>query len=114
MPAPRVFRDRINPLKGLSDTELISRYRFPRHWILDLLDLVEKDISRPTGWSCAIPAVTQENKKVKVIFYKILDPDTKQKNTHIHTKHTFNNIIIKTPLVYNDSENMYSKAFKIC
>nr|XP_022314374.1 putative nuclease HARBI1 [Crassostrea virginica] len=59
MPVPRIFRDRTNPLEGFSDTELISRYRFPRHGILELLDLIEKDVSRPTGRSYAIPAVTQ-------------------------------------------------------
>ena len=46
MPVPRIFRDRTNPLEGFSDTELISRYRFPRHGILERLDLIEKDVSR--------------------------------------------------------------------
>ena len=74
MPVPMIFRDRTNPLEGFSDTELISRYRFPRHGILELLDLIEKDVSRPTGRSYAIPAVSQVNRKIKVN----LDPDTKQ------------------------------------
>ena len=74
MPVPRIFRDRTNPLEGFSDTELISRYRFPRHGILELLDLIEKDVSRPTGRSYAIPAVNQVNKKVKVISTRISIP----------------------------------------
>ena len=85
MPVPRIFRDRINPLEGFSDTELISRYRFPRHGILELLDLIEKDVSRPTGRSYAIPAVTQVNKKSQGYIHKNLDPDTKQiRNRNIH------------------------------
>ena len=41
----------IRTLEGFSDTELISRYRFPRHGIhvLELLDLIGKDISRRDG-----------------------------------------------------------------
>ena len=63
MPVPMGFRNCINPFEGLSDRELISPYRFPRHGILELLDLFEKDISRRTGRTYAIPAVTRLIKK---------------------------------------------------
>lgn len=55
----RVFRDRNNPLDSLNDNQLISRYRFPRRSLMDLIDLVENDLRRPTGRSMAIPPTLQ-------------------------------------------------------
>ena len=51
----RVFRDREHPLDKFSDTELISRYRFPRHTIIELTDLIKDRVQHPTARSHAIP-----------------------------------------------------------
>ncbi|XP_046543314.1 putative nuclease HARBI1 [Haliotis rubra] len=55
----RIFRDRTQILDTLTDTELIARYRFPRHNILQLVDRVSSAIARPTKRSCALPAHVQ-------------------------------------------------------
>ncbi|XP_046344257.2 putative nuclease HARBI1 [Haliotis rufescens] len=55
----RIFRDRTEVLDTLTDTELIARYRFPRHTILQLVDRVSAEISRPTQRSCALPVHVQ-------------------------------------------------------
>ena len=103
MPTPMVFRNHINPLEGFSDTELISRYQFPRHGILELLDLVEKDMRRPTGRTYAIPAVTRlvNQKKESRLYSTRISIPIRNRNIRIHTKHTCNNIMIRTfhPLV---------------
>ena len=40
----RRFRERIRVLEEYNDTELISRYRFPRQSITELIQLVEPDV----------------------------------------------------------------------
>jgi hypothetical protein len=57
----RVFRDRLNPLDYLRDIEIIERYRLPRHFIFELVNIVREDIERPTARSHAIPATLQVN-----------------------------------------------------
>jgi hypothetical protein len=56
---PRVFRDRLNPLDYLRDSEIVERYRLPRVFIFELIDLVREDVERPTLRSHAIPASLQ-------------------------------------------------------
>ena len=56
---PRIFRDRNNPIDYMADIELIERYRMPRIKILEVVDLVRKDIESPTFRSHAIPAILQ-------------------------------------------------------
>ncbi|CAG2192787.1 HARBI1 [Mytilus edulis] len=56
---PRIFRDRNNPIDYMADVELIERYRMPRIKILEVVDLIRKDIESPTSRSHAIPAILQ-------------------------------------------------------
>jgi hypothetical protein len=55
---PRIFRDRLDPL-NVSDVILLRYYRFPRHVIVELCDLLEPTIGRTTGRCHAIPVPTQ-------------------------------------------------------
>ena len=55
----RVFRDRGQELDTLNDHKLLSRYRFPFHIILRLVDLVKKNNEPKTYRSHAIPAHIQ-------------------------------------------------------
>ena len=55
----RVFRERSTAIDQLTDRELIERYRFPRHSILDITDTIRQDIEHPTSRSYAIPAHIQ-------------------------------------------------------
>ena len=55
----RVFRDRIQPLDFMDDDELISRYRLPRHCIIELCDTMTNDLQRPSMRSHALPVSTQ-------------------------------------------------------
>jgi hypothetical protein len=55
----RVFRDRLNPLDYLRDFEIVERYRLPRHFIFEIIDLVRDDVDRPTARSHSIPATLQ-------------------------------------------------------
>ena len=55
----RVFRDRTQPLDFFNDSELISRYRFPRRVILDMIDGVDEQIRPYTNRSHAIPTQLQ-------------------------------------------------------
>lgn len=55
----RVFRDRNNPLDYLNDREVIERYRLPRRYLNEVVNLVKEDMERPTNRSKAIPAVIQ-------------------------------------------------------
>ncbi|XP_061191721.1 putative nuclease HARBI1 [Saccostrea echinata] len=55
----RVFRDRSNPLDTFNDTEVVARYRFPRRYIFELVDLVQDKIQHPTTRSYAIPSHIQ-------------------------------------------------------
>lgn len=59
LPRPRIFRDRMNPLDIYDDVDLIARFRMPRHLLLEVIGLVEEDISPPTNRSHAIPAALQ-------------------------------------------------------
>ena len=54
----RVFRDRTNPLDACNDLELIRRYRFPRHSLLELIKAVEESTRRPTHRSHSLPVTT--------------------------------------------------------
>ena len=57
----RVFRERSTAIDQLhvTDRELIERYRFPRHSILDITDTIRQDIEHPTSRSYDIPAHIQ-------------------------------------------------------
>ncbi|XP_062581522.1 putative nuclease HARBI1 [Saccostrea cucullata] len=55
----RVFRDRSQPLDSFDDSELISRYRFPRRIIFDLIDGVDEQLRPYTERSHAIPTQLQ-------------------------------------------------------
>lgn len=56
---PRVFRDRTNPLDCMDDGELISRYRLPRHLIVDLCDKFNDELQRKSMRNHALPVATQ-------------------------------------------------------
>ena len=43
-----VFRDRKNPLDCLGDVKVIERYRLPRNFLVQLVELVKEDVERPT------------------------------------------------------------------
>lgn len=55
----RVFRDRLHPFDIYDDTDLISRYRMPRHVLMEVIDLIRDRVEHPTNRSHAIPAVLQ-------------------------------------------------------
>lgn len=55
----RVFRDRENPLDVYNDEGLIKRFRMPRPLLLEVIDLIEDDISHPTRRSHALPSALQ-------------------------------------------------------
>ena len=74
LPRPRIFRDMTNPLYIYDDdVNLLSRFLIPRNNIcekynlqqnlattkLEIIDIVEEDISPATGRSHAIPAALQ-------------------------------------------------------
>ena len=50
---------RLNPLDGLSDEELIAKYRLSRECILDLLEIITPDIQRTTHRTHAIQPIVQ-------------------------------------------------------
>ena len=68
----RCFRERSTALDQLTDRELIERYRFPKHEILNLTDELKQDIERPTNRSHAIPAFLQ-------VFISLLNTETKKR-----------------------------------
>ena len=55
----RLFRDRSNPLENFSDQELISRYRFPRHKLLEIINICKDELTRTTHRNHALPVHTQ-------------------------------------------------------
>ena len=55
----RVFRDRLNPLDVYDDVDILRRYRFTRPVLLEVIDLLEDDISPFTRRSHAVPATLQ-------------------------------------------------------
>ncbi|XP_046562240.1 putative nuclease HARBI1 [Haliotis rubra] len=55
----RIFRDRTSQLELLTEGELISRYRLPRHAIFSLLEKVRPHIEHGTKRSHAISPETQ-------------------------------------------------------
>ena len=57
--APRVFRDRTNPLDYMDDSELIERYRMDRQSLLELCGVLNDDLEHPTHRSHAIPVSLQ-------------------------------------------------------
>ena len=56
---PRVFRDRLNPIEELTETECIQRFRFDRNGIMDIRDLLKDDLIRPTNRSCSLTILEQ-------------------------------------------------------
>ncbi|XP_062570042.1 putative nuclease HARBI1 [Saccostrea cucullata] len=50
----RIFRDRLNPLDAYDDAEILSRYRMTRHCLMDVIDMVRKDVSHETKRSHAL------------------------------------------------------------
>ncbi|XP_025099687.1 putative nuclease HARBI1 [Pomacea canaliculata] len=54
----RVFRDRINPIDKYDDAELLCKFRFSRQHILDLTDVVEKQLVHANRVG-ALPPVLQ-------------------------------------------------------
>ncbi|XP_056017405.1 putative nuclease HARBI1 [Ostrea edulis] len=55
----RVFRDRANPLDYLQDVEVVERYRLPRPFIFQLMDVIAEDLRRTTQRSHPLPVSTQ-------------------------------------------------------
>lgn len=53
-----MFLDRNNALESMQDIDLINRYRFPRHVILDIVSKVDEYVARPTRRVHAIPTCT--------------------------------------------------------
>ena len=58
MPRERLFRDRLDPL-AIPDNELMSKYRFPRRELLDIVRELEPALTRPSRRSNPLPAHTQ-------------------------------------------------------
>ena len=56
---PPTFRERINPLETMSDSEIIKRYRLNLECIDRLTDIVAPEIRRPTNRSHAVTPQTQ-------------------------------------------------------
>lgn len=54
---PRIFRDRSNPMEGLSDEEVRKRYRFRPHTVHFICDLLSGWLQRPTGRSHSLPVL---------------------------------------------------------
>lgn len=54
-----MFLDRNNALESMQDIDLINRYRFPRHVILDIVSKVDEYVARPTRRVHAIPTYIQ-------------------------------------------------------
>ena len=54
----RVYRDRANPL-DIPDHQLLSKYRFPRAEIMNIINLLEGPLERATKRGNPIPAHTQ-------------------------------------------------------
>ena len=55
----RVFRDRRNPLDYLTDGEIRERYRLPRLYLLQLVELLTCDLEKPTQRSQPISPTIQ-------------------------------------------------------
>ena len=55
----RVFRDRDNPLDYTDDADIISKYRLSRSLILNLCQMFQNDLQRPTMRSHAFPVSLQ-------------------------------------------------------
>ena len=54
----RIIRDRLNPLEKYNEEEIYRKYRFPRHEILRLTDLIANDLNK-TNKNHAVPPVLQ-------------------------------------------------------
>ena len=67
----RVFKDRRNPLDNLTDGEIRERYRLPRLYLLQLVELVSCDLEKPTLRSQPISPIIQVIK----VFSKSLQYD---------------------------------------
>ena len=52
-----IFPYREQPFDKFSDTEIISRYRFPRHTIIELNDFIKDRVQHPTAKAHAIQQV---------------------------------------------------------
>jgi len=59
MPRPRVFCNTTCPLKTLMDMELVAHYRLPHHSIMELCDIVQRNIQRVIHHSHPLTVVTQ-------------------------------------------------------
>ena len=55
----RVFRDRDNPLDYTDDADIISKYRLSRPLILNLCQMFQNDLQRPTMRFHAFPVSLQ-------------------------------------------------------
>lgn len=55
----RLFRDRLNPLEFYDDLELYKRFRFDRHSIMYITEMLQLDLQRPTERNLAIPVRSQ-------------------------------------------------------
>ena len=55
---PPTFRERINPLETMSDSEIIKRYRLNLECINRLTDIVAAETRRPTNRSHAMAVGT--------------------------------------------------------
>ena len=55
----RIFRDRRNHIDALTEAELISRYRFDRAGIMELVHITEADMQDPTARNHALTPLQQ-------------------------------------------------------
>ena len=58
-PTRRHIQDRNNPLETLSDKECVQRYRMNRDGIMDICQLLDEDLRRPTKRANALPTILQ-------------------------------------------------------
>lgn len=58
-PPIRKYLDLLNPFDGLSDTEIMQKYRFPPTIIIEITDLVRGDLEKPTKRNRPIPPLIE-------------------------------------------------------
>lgn len=75
-PCTRIFHDRTNPLEILSDEQIKQRYRFRRHAVYFIVDLVQNVTNLRTKRSFALPSLLQVLITLRVLatgsFYSVV------------------------------------------
>jgi hypothetical protein len=92
----RVFRDRANPLDYLCDAEIKERYRLPRPFILNLIDMLADDLQRTTKRSHPLPVYTQVINFISLLYFRV------RSYIHLRCQHPlFLSLIHVKPIIHN-------------